>query len=374
MDKNPPVSSLLDWLACSKFNHMLGFGPVENMRHLCNLVDASNFDIKTSLGLEIYHATHKLPDLSLFGGHSLLRIPGIAYPSFASDWEEFAENHCSGMDKSIIAEFDHVDKGYILMGFFQSYSGECQSLICALDSIKFYASRRRKELIPQTGQELAWARQALSMIECSIKAIGAPVYIGFIDRGMCVVKLITEVTNNNLLAVVDFCELHFHRIITRRLQDARTLRCMLETLLSANVLVRVSVDVDLLTASYLDRLSFECMTDQGSSKEIQSVDEWIEDSNSQFLFHRFFPQFSKSLQIQNDLPYGEKRPSSINLIDSEVVSIRHSHRKLLLGVTCAEVKDYLLASIGNLKTGRALLSDDLNETGLSSDQQDLRMD
>jgi len=74
------------------------------------------------------------------------------------------------------------------------------------------------------------------------------------------------------------------------------------------------------------------------------------------------------------LPYGEKRPSSINLIDSEVVSIRHSHRKLLLGVTCAEVKDYLLASIGNLKTGRALLSDDLNETGLSSDQQDLRMD
>jgi hypothetical protein len=353
MDKNPPVTSLLDWLACSKFNHMLGFGPVENMRHLCNLVDASNYDIKSSLGLEIHHATHKLPDLSLFGGHSLLRVPGICYPSFASDWEEFAENHCSAMDNSIIAEFDHVENGYKLMGFFQSYSGECQSLKCALDSIKFYASRRRKELIPQTGQELASARQALSMIECSIKAIGAPVYIGFIDRGMCAVKLITEVTNNNLPAVVDFCELHFHHIITRQLKGTRTLRVMLETLLSANVLVRVSVDVDLSTASHLDRLSFECMTGQDSSKEAQSVDEWLDDSNSQFLFHRYFPHYSTSLRIQNGLPYGEKRPSSINLIDSEVVSIRHSHRKLLLGVTCAEVKDYLLASIDKLNSERA---------------------
>ena len=354
MDKNAPVSSLLDWLACSKFNHALGLGALENMRHLCNLVDASNCCIKSCIGLEVHHAKQALPDLSLFGGHSLLRIPGIVYPRFASDWEAFAENYCLPMDSSIVAEFDHSEKGYRLMGFFQSYSGECQSLECSMDSIKFYANLREKELMLQIGPEQILAGKALSMIECLIKAVGAPVYIGFIDRGICAVKLIADVTNDNLQAVVDFCGFHFGHIIRAQLRSVKVFRCMLETLLSEKVRVRVSLDVDLLAASYLDRLSFECMTGQAVSGEADSAGDLLDDSNSQFSFQSYFAHYCKSLQLQKSLPYGEKRPSSINLIDSEVVSIQHSHRKLMLGVGRAEIKDYLLASNVNLNSGSAL--------------------
>jgi hypothetical protein len=298
--------------------------------------------------LEIHHATRALPDLSLFGSHSLLHIPGIAYPCFASDWEAFVMDNYAKMDKSVIAEFDHAEKGYQLMGFFQSYSGECQSLECALDSIKFYASLRHKELMSQIGRKLPSTGKALSMIECSIKAIGAPAYIGFIDRGMCAVKLITTVTNDNLQAVVDYCDLYFHHIIASQLRSSTVLCSMLKALLTTNANVRLSVDVDLLTAEYLGRLSFECMTSQAISKESQLVGKSTDNLDSQFSFDRYFADYSKSLELQNTLPYGERRPSSTNLIDNEIISIQHSHRKLLLSSAFARVKDYLLVSSFNL--------------------------
>jgi len=348
MDDNPSLLTLLDWLACGKFNHTLGLARIDNMRHLCKLADESNCHIKSCLGLEIHHKTLALPDLSLFGNHSLLHIPGIAYPRFASGWEAFVNDNYATMDRSVIAEFDHAEKGYKLMGFFQSYSGECQSLECALDSIRFYASLRHKELMSQIGWTLPSTDKALSMIECSIKAIGAPAYIGFIDRGMCGVKLITAVTNDNFQAVVDFCGLYFQHIIASKLQSSYVLRSMLEALLSQNVNVRLSADVDLLTGEHLGRLSFECMTSKSVPKESQLADKSTYILNSRFAFERYFSDYFKSLELQNTLPYGERRPSSTNLVGNEIISIQHTHRKLLLGSTYAKVKDYLLVSSFNL--------------------------
>jgi hypothetical protein len=348
MDGNPSLLTLLDWLACGKFSHTLGLARIDNLRHLCKLADESNCHIKSSLGLEIQHGTLALPDLSLFGKYSLLHVPGIAYPSFASGWEAFAKDNYATMDKAVIAEFDHADEGYKLMGFFQPYSGECQSLECALDSIKFYASLRQKELMSQIGRKLPSTDKALSIIECSIKAIGAPAYIGFIDRGMCAVKLITTVTNDNLQAVVAFCDLNFQHIIASQLRDSNALRSMLKALLAKNVNVRLSVDVNLLTAEHLGRLSFECMTSLSVPKESQLVGKSSDNLNSRFSFDRHFADYFKSLELQNTLPYGERRPSSTNLVGNEIISIRHTHRKLLLSSACAKVKDYLLVSSLNL--------------------------
>lgn len=355
VDNNLPLLTLLDWLACGKFNHTLGLARIDNLRRLCKLVDESNCHIKSSLGLEIHPATNVLPDLSLFGTHSLLNIPGITYPSFASDWEAFVMDNYAAMDKSVIAEFDHTEKGYKLMGFFQSYSGECRSLECALDSIKFYANLRPKELISEIGWESPSTDKALSMIESSINAIGVPAYIGFIDRGMCAVKLITTVTNDNLQAVVDFCDLYFHNIIASQLRSSSVLRSMLKALLVQNVNVRLSVDVDLLTAKYHDRLSFECMASQSTPKSYQLVDNSTDKFNSRFLIDRYFADYSKSLELQNAFPYAEKRPSSTNLIDNEIILIQYSHRKLLLSSAFAKVKDYLLVSSSNLDSEHARL-------------------
>ena len=348
MEHNPSLSTLLDWLACSKFNHTLGLACIENMRPLCKLADESNCHIKSSLGLEIHHKTLALPDLSLFGKLSLLSIPGIAYPCFASEWEAFVNNNYTAMDKTVIAEFDSSEKGYKLMGFFQPYSGECQNLECALDSIKFYASLRHKELMSQIGRKLPSTDKALSIIECSIKAIGAPAYIGFIDRGMCTVKLITTVTNHNLQAVVAFCDLNFHHIITRQLRSTNVLQSMLKALLSKNVNVRLSADVNLLTGEHLGWLSFECLTSPCVPKESQLDDKSTDNLISRFSFDRYFADYSKSLELRNLLPYGERRPSSRNLIGNEIISIKHTHRKLLLSSAYAKVKDYLLVSSLNL--------------------------
>ena len=365
MGNNLPLLTLLDWLACGKFNHTLGLARIDNLRHLCKLVDESNCHIKSSLGLEIHPATHVLPDLSLFGTHSLLHIPGITYPGFASDWEAFIKDNYAAMDKSIIAEFDHTEKGYKLMGFFQSYSGECRSLECALDSIKFYANLRPKELISEIGWKSPSTDKALSMIESSINAIGVPAYIGFIDRGMCAVKLITTVTNDNLQAVVNFCNLYFFNIIESRLRSSSVLRSMLKDLLVQNVNVRLSVDVDLLTAKFHDRLSFECMASQSTPKGYQLVDKSTGKFNSRFLIDRYFADYSKSLELQNAFPYAVKRPSSTNLIDNEIIFIRYTHRKLLLGTAFAKVKDYLMVSSCNLYSEHARLEAQ-GETKLST--------
>jgi hypothetical protein len=339
---------LVDWLACNKFSKALRLPPIDDIRKLCNLIAASNSHVKSSLGLEFHHVTHALPDLSLFGRHSLLHVSGITYPSFASDWEAFITANYSQMENNIIAEFDHGGSGYKLMGFFQSYSGDFQNLECALDSIRFYANHRQKELMSQFGQKLPATGKAISMIERSIKAIGAPVYIGFIDRGICAVKLITNVTNDNLLSVVEFCHLHFHHVITRQLQDLNVLHSMLQNLLARNLNVRLSLDVDLLTADFHDKLSFECMTDQDSLKKAKSFDKTINGLISPFSFERYFVDYPKSLELENSLPCGERRPSSVNLIDSEIFCVQHSHRKFLLTPTNTRVKDYLLASSFNL--------------------------
>jgi hypothetical protein len=348
MGDNLSLLTLLDWLACGKFNHTLGLARIDNMRHLCKLADESNCHIKSSLGLEIHHATLALPDLSLFGKYSLLHIPGIAYPCFASGWEAFVKDNYATMDKTVIAEFDHTEKGYKLMGFFQPYSGECHSLECALDSIKFYASLRRKELMTQIARKFPPTEKAISITECSIKAIGVPAYIGFIDRGMCAVKLITNVTDDNLQAVVAFCDLNFQYIIASQLRSSSVLRSMLKALLAKNINVRLSVDLDLLTAEYLGRLSFECMTSPSVPKESQFAVKSTDDLNPRFPFDRYFADYFKSLELQITLPYGERRPSSTNLVRNEIISIQHSHRKLLLSSAFSKVKDYVMVSGLNL--------------------------
>ena len=75
----------------------------------------------------------------------------------------------------------------------------------------------------------------------------------------------------SLQAVVAFCDLNFHQIIVSQMQSSNVLRHMLKTHLVKNVDVRLSVDVNLLTAEHLGRLSFESMTSPFAPKEPQII-------------------------------------------------------------------------------------------------------
>ena len=321
------------------------------MRHLCGLVDAKNSNISSCLLLEIHQANHGLIDLSLRGGHSLLRIPGITYPSFALNLVEYLKKSYPTMDKNIIVEFDRIGNTYKLMGIFQKYKDECHDLGCVVDSIEYYAYLRKSELTTQYDGIIPSTGKALSVIQCSIEAIGPPLFIGFIDRGMSAVKLVTNVTNSNLEAVLDFCDHYFHQIIARQLQSPNVLRCMIQNLLDTHKESRLSVDFDLTSATYAGRFSFEFKhSREVSSKSIAS--EVLSDNLvSNFSFEDYFCDYSKSLCLSKSMPCYSKQTLSTNLLESNFFAILHSHTKLSLSMACAEVKDYVWV-VGKKLTSR----------------------
>jgi len=340
MGNDPSLTSLLDWLSSNSYNQILSHASIDSMRDLCRLVDAKSLIISSCLLLEIHQANHGLIGVSLRGGHSLLSIPGISYPSFAIDLVEYLAKNYPTIDENIGVEFDRIGNGYKLMGFFQKYTDECHDLACVLDSISYYAYLRRNELKTQYGGIITSASKALAEIQCLIEAIGAPLFIGFIDRGMSAVKLVTNVTNSNLEAVVDFCDHYFHQIIASQLQSSNVLRCMIQNLLDTYKETRLSVDFDLTSATYVDRFSFEFKhSREVSSKSIAS--EVLSDNLvSSFSFEDYFCDYSKSLRLSKSLPCYSTQPLSANLLESNFFVILHSHTKLSLSIAGAEVKDY----------------------------------
>jgi len=351
MSNDPCLSRLLDWLGSQTYNKIITHASMESMRHLCGLVDAKNSNISSCLLLEIHQANHGLIDLSLRGGHSLLRIPGITYPSFALNLVEYLKKSYPTMDKNIIVEFDRIGNAYKLMGIFQKYKDECHDLGCVVDSIEYYAYLRKSELTTQYDGNILSTGKALSVIQCSIEAIGPPLFIGFIDRGMSAVKLVTNVTNSNLEAVLDFCDHYFHQIIARQLQSPNVLRCMIQNLLDTHKESRLSVDFDLTSATYAGRFSFEFKhSREVSSKSIAS--EVLPDKLvSNFSFEDYFCDYSKSLCLSKSMPCYSKQTLSTNLLESNFFAILHSHTKLSLSMACAEVKDYVWV-VGKKLTSR----------------------
>jgi hypothetical protein len=351
MGNDPSLSSLLDWLGSQSHNKMLSQVSIESMRHLCRLVDTKNSNISSCLLLEIHHANHGLIDLSLRGGHSLLSVPGISYPGFAFDLVDYLKRNYPTIDKNIGVEFDRVGNGYKLMGFFQKYTDECHNLACALDSIEHYAYLRKNELGTQYGGSITSTSKSLTAIQCLIEAIGAPLFIGFIDRGMSAVKLVINVTKSNLESVVDFCDHYFHHIITSQLHGSNFLRCMIQNLLATHMEPRFSVDINLASATYIDRFSFEFKLRREVSSESISSEFLTNNLGSNFSFEDFFCDYSKSLLLQKDLPIYSKRPLSTNSVESDFFAILHSHAKLSLSISCAEVKDYAWVIGKNLCPG-----------------------
>ena len=155
------------------------------------------------------------------------------------------------------------------------------------------------------------------------------------------VKLVTLIQANNLALAIDFCISCFGELIVNQLSSLDCLERLLHGLIAGNNLVRLSVDYDLLTARFLKRLAFEYQPEQLTAKAAGFSSKVTSTEINRVRFADYFAGYQASLDLEQSLPYGEKR-LSINLCDEQTMSVRFAHRKLVLSNNGSEVKDYIL--------------------------------
>ncbi|MCX5946623.1 MAG: hypothetical protein NTZ53_15300 [Cyanobacteria bacterium] len=337
-------STALNWLLCSEQNSLIHKISINDAISFCQTLDLTDAGPKTSLTLEIHHQGEKQTEMGLFGGPEILKLKGIKYPLFAREWENFTSNaaYKAFFEPNLIAEFDRGANGYEFMGLFQLYLLEQSRTDIAMESILFYAKCRQKDL---QGDTIANSMdEALNRLQATINDIGPPRYIGYLDRGLCAVKLITNVTEDNLSRVIDFCEANYREIISRQLKELQSLEQMLKDLVATHKLIRMSVDFDLATAQFQDRLSFECVPIHKISNQLASSKSLEDKSKNNFSYASHFANYYNSLEIERSLPYSKKRPS-INLVNEESLYVCYTHRKLSISNRFTEIKDYVLVSL-----------------------------
>jgi len=337
---SPSLTTTLDWLASCKLSDLVMRECIEDMHRLCVLADNIDSQAEAYLGLEIHRKNNQKTDLSLFGGHELLQIPEISYPRFALEWKNFYFLYATFMAKKVVVEFDYVDNSFKLMGFFQRYLGKPGCINCILESIRFYSSIRSIELEGREVKNTRSTDESMEILHDTIKAIGPPHYVGYLERRLNAVKLITEVSEINAQTVLKFCEQHFSNLIVRQLKSIEALGIILYDLVNSYQKVNLSLDFDIATASFLDRLSLECMP--YNRKMTGNV----------FANHRsgfevldlnlggIVPHLKESLALEKRLPYAAKRPSS-TLVNTDILFINYSHRKIMLDNVSSEIKDYV---------------------------------
>ncbi len=333
------LTTTLEWLASCKLSDLVMRDCIEHMHRLCALADNIDSQAETYLGLEVHHNNQKT-DLSLFGGHELLQIPEINYPLFALRWKDFYFLYANYMAQKIVVEFDYVDNSFKLMGFFQRYLGKPGCINCILESIRFYASIRNIELEGKEVQNTRSTDESIGILHDTFKAIGPPHYVGYLERRLNAVKLITEVSDINVETVLKFCGQYFSNLIVRQLKSIDALGIILYDLVNSYQKVNLSLDFDIATASFLDRLSLECMpyNRKMTGNLFANHRSRFEDLNLRL--GRILPTLKESLALEKRLPYAAKRPSN-TLVNTDILLIDYSHRKIILENVSSEIKDYV---------------------------------
>ena len=334
------LTNTLEWLASCKLSDLVMRECIEHMHRLCVLADNIDSQAETYLGLEVHRKNDQKTDLSLFGGQELLQIPEINYPRFALEWKDFYFLHANFMAQQVIVEFEYVDNSFKLMGFFQRYLGKPGCINCILESIRFYAGIRNIELEGKEVQNTRSTDESIGILHSTIKAIGPPHYVGYLERKLNAVKLITEVSEINVQTVLNFCEQYFSNLIVRQLKSIDALSIILYDLVNSYQQVNLSLDFDIATASFLDRLSVECMpyNRKMTGNLFTNHRTGLEDLGLRL--GRIVPYLKESLALEKRLPYAAKRPSN-TLVNTDILFINYSHRKILLDNVSSGIKDYV---------------------------------
>lgn len=334
-------STLFDWFRSTGLGALVSEPCSRDFSLLCRSLDHNNIQLKPQIGLEVHHETPTKTDFSIFGGFELLDTDCIEYPRFAKDWPahlDGAEANAS-FPPDLIAEFDHTPAGYRLMGFFQCVNRESANLAIAMNAIHHYAASRTEIFANSTSNtEPLAATPTTDPLRSVFQAIGIPQCIGFVDRNMAVVKAVIPVEASNLEALCHFCGDHYSSCLSSEIR-LQSLASFLEAVIKSGEIIRLSLDYDLVTGSFSDRLCFEYAPFLTCHSRRQHPMTPTMEAHKAFLAH--FSGFSKSQELCQQLPYAEKRPSS-RLIETETLVAMHHHAKLTLTPETATIKDYVL--------------------------------
>ena len=340
-----PLAALISWLEGTRHREIILEECAKNFAALCKALDQAGIVQESSIGLEVHHHPRKLTDISIFGGKELLRMPGIVYPNFAIEWGEYLEGASvlEHFPPNLIAEFDHKANGYEMMGFFQRCSKQEGGIEAVVSAIRTFAetSISKQELC----QPIEFTNQAEGLLRQTIEQLGSPDYIGFVDRGKRAIKLIISINQENLAKAATFLQHQYSAILPKEIERAGGLERFLHTLLSSHELARTSIDFELTADKLKGKLAFECFPNRSNKSDplqdpIDHKEEGSSSWNSQSL-EECFHGYKESLALASRLPYGQKRPAA-NLIDEELLTIQHTHRKFTLATNYLSVKDYIL--------------------------------
>jgi hypothetical protein len=349
--KSLSFSALLSWVLQTKFASLVPSSCRHGLTSLSTLLDQSNLELEPRVLLEIHHDSDECTEISLFGNTDILSVVGIEYPSFINYWRDNKTSACvdSPHQWNLTAEFDFYQNSYKLMGLFQRYPRTDTGLHEMASTIEYYICSRMQEL--QIIHKSSSFNHSLDHYYTFIDQLGEPDWIGFLDRGGCVIKLVRSISIDQIPKTIRFCNSHYAHVIESTLGDLSTFEDMLRSLISSHQLVRISVDIDLLSSSYLNRLSFECSPmERVCSKQCNQ-----QKADLTFDYHKYFSSFMQSERIANNLPYGLTR-LSLNLVDHESLRMYYMHRKLSLSEHKTKVKDYLFASLSSPTTNEKTIS------------------
>jgi hypothetical protein len=321
--------SLFKWLISTPHKDLISAPCAEDAEQLFLMIDEVVICKDAAwLILEVHPQARRVTDVSIFGKYELLEIPIACGTGFSALWPRFAQGKPGGSDchPDIWAEFDHMEGGYAFMGFFESFSSHKKDFAVLTDWISYYIQCREPELVHEHGKRVL--QQSSDLLNSAAELLGHPAQIGFLNRGSCAVKLVSEFSREMIPSVAEFCRQHFSSNTLGPFSKGETLEQLLEDLCTNDALPRISIDLDLANGRFSNRLSLE--EESSSHRGPLHV----------FRFANYFDNYHKSKELELSLPYAEKRPSP-NLVDNEVICIRHSHRKLTLSEGGADVKDYI---------------------------------
>ena len=350
-----PMAALMNWLEGTRHRDMIFEPCAKDFATLCKMLDHSDTIPASHIGLEIHHHPKQFTDISIFGGKELLRLPGVIYPIFASNWRKYLEDSCSieRFPPELIVEFDHKANGYQMMGFFQRCSKQEGAIEAVMNAVKIYSETSRNK--QESSQPKSFHNQAQGLLRLTMEQLGKPDYIGFVGRGEQAVKLIITINHKDLPNAITFLKHNYSDTLSRGLGDPGRLDPFLRALLGSHELVRTSIDFR-LTANQLDgRLAFECFPGRSNKLDpTQATTDQAEEDSSDWNSHLLEERFSgykESMALVRRLPYGQKRPAA-NLIDEELMTLNHTHRKFILAGDSLTVKDYVLLSSSRLSMSK----------------------
>jgi len=169
-----------------------------------------------------------------------------------------------------------------------------------------------------------------------------PRVIGFVDRGKISIKLLIPIGLDRLTQCYDFCLTHYSDLIIHEMKSLVLFEAMLTNLLERNKMIRISLDYDLEEGRLSEKLAFECFP-LSKAHATQDKAGRVHSAYSKYTlpFDSFFRGFAASIDMESNLPYGQKIVS-FNLVEEQINFLEHVHRKLTLSFSASEVKDYIM--------------------------------